>query len=144
MTSHFHICPVPVCSSIRVRWGDCSSAGVRDGRSNRSREVINCIFTLLMSVFIALGIQSDPVFGLKESTGKDCQGLFIRSMSCQGKLLIQQKGEWILGWMCCRARWMSSYTSQVGTCPVDCIIRHGPSAVLHLGVSQLLHLTHDK
>lgn len=67
--------------------------------------------------------QSNPVFGLTGSRGKECQGLFIHNLSGRGKLLIQPNGEWILGQMHCRARWMSCYTSQVDTCLVDCTLR---------------------
>ena len=110
--------PYLSCSCIvgwGVRWGACSSAGVR-GRSDRSGwEVINCIFTLLIMFLDHQWAQ-----------GKRARGCLF--MTCQG--MGSLSFDWIMGQVCCRAGRMSCYTSQVVTCPAGpCTLRHAPSAV---------------
>lgn len=118
MTSNFHICPVPVSSSVGVRWRGCSGAGVRDGRSDRSGEVINCIFTLLMSVFLPpLAIKATLFWGSQRTQGKRARGCLFTMWSGREDSHPADEAKWRRGWKSCRARWVLCYNT---SSPVPC------------------------
>lgn len=113
MTSHFHICLVPACCGAGGDWG---VAGDQGGRSDRSGEVIKCVFTLLMSRFYPLWQSKRPSLWTNGVVGKKTWGCL--STTCNEQTDVADSCWELQSWMSCQ-QW-----KKVAILPLSTVLKH--------------------